>query len=472
MEICFVSRYCPLIVQTSTFGGKRGSLLVFDCEPEQYAKAAKYIEENPGAGKWWRLKIPCVRGEENAWDYEDFLRSIEERENRGKKPEFTGRFEHWPDDYPYEIQEIVSDGEEKSVQPSDGPWPPKDEDYDETLPDARNIGTTTVCSLKKNAICSLYRLCTHNIVTGLSRVQQAMIDSGVNHADILVHEVSTQFGLSTETVKAQFDLLTRGNRPMIKQRGRFIERRPKIPLFPYHLINGPFPLSPDKVAATLQGLISEYRGETTVPPPLLPLEPSCVNCRFVVASNGGHYVSVAYIGAGETLHPPYSGSLDGFDVESITPSGVISGLIELRQTHKIIPDWEYLDGKDAKRSNGPMDYLVEWLTVTSAHLLENRVDRLKYARYETLFLSHIFHGHLVERQNIAKGLVEYPRRIYLEETEDERRQTILHTYGGYFELENLPIKKLSPRIIMDEEPSTQSFNAMSEIRASIQAILQ
>ena len=396
--------------------------------------------------------IPCVEGDENAWEYEDFAYL---------GGEFTGRFENFPDDYPFELQEIIVDSDD-DVNETD-PWP---------IEPSYGMDTSEIklSVLKRNHLCGLFRLTTHRIISGLSKLQEAMMDSKTSHGPILVHEISTKFGVAVETVQAQLDLMKRGNRPMIIQNGRFIERQPRVATFPYYLINGPFPLSPEKVVHAIQALIDEHyqRSTSAASPPKLDMIPTCPNVRFTIATRGNH-ASVSYLDANGRCRPPYSGSLDGIKVETITPGGIVHGELVNRPSHPILPDWVFLDGPNVGKTDSPLDYLVEWLTATSAFLLENQVDRLKYAVNETRFLSHIFHGHLVEKQDLTRGMFTR-HRVYLDESEESRKETIKNMYGGYYELEDLPIRKLSSRIMLDEEPSVQSFNALGEIKKAMLSV--
>lgn len=180
-------------------------LLVFECEPEQYAKAWRWTQRQwDKTTPLYRVLLPC-NPERTAYDLCDF--------HLYNGTHFIGRFEHWSQDQSFEVIQINTEDHTKSDV-----WPFKSKHR--------------LVDIEQQADCSPFL--TPQLFSGLSLVQHEVLRvlETTTSLDGLVQTVAYNTRVPSYTVESQIDDL---NRLLVRSRGKTITRI-KFPVPP------PFPL--------------------------------------------------------------------------------------------------------------------------------------------------------------------------------------------------------------------------------------
>jgi hypothetical protein len=420
-----------------------GALLIFDHDPAGYRKAYTWItKEWSKIGPLYRLLIPC--GGQGIRDLDDLERA---RRIAPPGPQNTGYVECWPDGAQFQVERIIID--EVPTNPDELEWPSPARILDEP-------GTVLLSTIFRCGYCSERELRFPDIFTGLTAVQQFIVDRA-RERSATMHELvscaAARFRLEYDTVAEQYELLTFGNRPLILSppgRACYARVGEIDPSIPNWLVNGSFPLDPMAVRECFRAMIR--KGENAGG--WEDLKPSCPPYIFQFGDGRWWCNSPQVIGGG--IKPPYGWTLARFREQF--KQKVVSSWTCVKATDTPLPIDFRLVFYDPEMTrlvtfHTFREYAVRWFELKIQSLIRAAFSRSffeKRIEQEYEYLRQIWS---CARFDIRKDDEVYSNRMYIDEDLPAKEKRLMETFGpdNFTYLHELPIWKIGPHLYYDED---------------------
>lgn len=479
-------------------------VLVFECVPHQYRMVVEWFENSykDSTLPVFRYVIPCGKVTRNdpsedqrvITDLGDYLAEGLDID------EYRGRFSHLPPEHCYEVAQIKA-GYISDMDPVKIKWP---------RPTQHSLS-----GFYRDGHCSLHRAITPRLQTGLSRIQELIIDyakSGEKSANVILHRVANKVLESVQVCEYQLYRLSIGNMPFLSRREDVVTLYNPAPssYLPLLLFNGDYPIDKRRgIKIILDHL--KYQKELD----LLDREPPCCSPYLFKLNGDGCYhahlkTNVAslrlvfpytiypqlYIDelrarrAQESANPDVPVAPYPVDVDFITMNGKVYG----RDTQIQSNPWKVPispakvvinDAGEFVAYNLLSSYVRAWIDAFSTNLAEIRPDRYdedmkREQMITTIMINTPFDCRLTKEK----------KREFTDRTRDKKRAYIASTYGEKYvdKFMAIPIGDVGPEIfdnihddgsiLRDKAPKEVKrarlgdyYNAKTEIAQEIEALI-